>query len=96
MAKKAASSTAGATGRIAQVTGAVVDVAFDGPLPEILNALETDNGGNRLHLVRMAYQRRHQFPAADVPQLRREIGALLLMIPRTGNEEFSIGAECNH
>jgi F-type H+-transporting ATPase subunit beta len=49
MAKKAA-STAGATGRIAQVTGAVVDVAFDGALPEILNALETDNNGNRLVL----------------------------------------------
>ena len=37
-----------AVGRITQVTGAVVDVAFDGGLPEILNALETDNGGNRL------------------------------------------------
>jgi F-type H+-transporting ATPase subunit beta len=30
--------------------GAVVDVQFDGPLPEILNALETDNNGNRLVL----------------------------------------------
>jgi hypothetical protein len=40
----------GATGRITQVTGAVVDVTFDGPLPEILNALECDNGGNRLVL----------------------------------------------
>ena len=39
-----------AVGRITQVTGAVVDVAFDGGLPEILNALETDNGGNRLVL----------------------------------------------
>jgi F-type H+/Na+-transporting ATPase subunit beta len=39
-----------ATGRITQVTGAVVDVAFDGGLPEILNALETTNGGNRLVL----------------------------------------------
>ena len=39
-----------ATGRITQVTGAVVDVAFDGELPEILNALETMNGDNRLVL----------------------------------------------
>ena len=39
-----------AVGRITQVTGAVVDVAFDGGLPEILNALETENGGNRLVL----------------------------------------------
>ena len=30
--------------------GAVVDVQFDGHLPEILNALETDNHGNRLVL----------------------------------------------
>jgi F-type H+-transporting ATPase subunit beta len=52
MAKKATSSSsmAGATGRIAQVTGAVVDVAFDGELPQILNALETMNGDNRLVL----------------------------------------------
>jgi F-type H+-transporting ATPase subunit beta len=39
-----------AEGRIAQVIGAVVDVQFDGHLPEILNALETDNQGNRLVL----------------------------------------------
>ncbi|MEN5082078.1 F0F1 ATP synthase subunit beta [Bosea sp. TWI1241] len=38
------------TGRVAQVIGAVVDVQFDGELPEILNALETDNLGNRLVL----------------------------------------------
>src|SRR5437660_2638285 len=37
-------------GRIAQVIGAVVDVKFDGHLPAILNALETDNHGNRLVL----------------------------------------------
>ena len=37
-------------GTITQVTGAVVDVHFDGDLPNILNALETDNGGNRLVL----------------------------------------------
>ncbi|GHB25212.1 ATP synthase subunit beta [Pseudovibrio japonicus] len=37
-------------GRITQVIGAVVDVHFPGELPAILNALETDNGGNRLVL----------------------------------------------
>ena len=38
------------TGRITQVIGAVVDVKFDGELPEILNALETQNQGHRLVL----------------------------------------------
>ena len=38
------------TGRITQVIGAVVDVQFDGHLPAILNALETNNQGNRLVL----------------------------------------------
>ncbi|MBM3578071.1 MAG: F0F1 ATP synthase subunit beta [Alphaproteobacteria bacterium] len=38
------------TGRITQVIGAVVDVQFDGHLPQILNALETTNQGNRLVL----------------------------------------------
>src|SRR3982751_3185678 len=37
-------------GRVSQVIGAVVDVAFEGDLPPILSALETDNGGNRLVL----------------------------------------------
>ncbi|MGV2979656.1 F0F1 ATP synthase subunit beta [Camelimonas sp. ID_303_24] len=37
-------------GRITQVIGAIVDVQFDGHLPEILNALETSNQGNRLVL----------------------------------------------
>ncbi len=37
-------------GRISQVIGAVVDVEFDEHLPGILNALETDNNGNRLVL----------------------------------------------
>ena len=37
-------------GKITQVIGAVVDVQFDGDLPAILNALETDNNGNRLVL----------------------------------------------
>jgi F-type H+-transporting ATPase subunit beta len=48
-AKKAASPT-GAKGTITQVIGAVVDVAFGDFLPPILNALETDNLGNRLIL----------------------------------------------
>ncbi len=38
------------TGRITQVIGAVVDVKFEGHLPQILNALETSNNGNRLVL----------------------------------------------
>jgi F-type H+/Na+-transporting ATPase subunit beta len=38
------------TGRIAQVIGAVVDVRFEDHLPEILNALETTNNGQRLVL----------------------------------------------
>jgi len=38
------------TGHITQVIGAVVDVQFDGNLPEILNALETENQGERLVL----------------------------------------------
>ena len=37
-------------GKIQQVTGAVIDVHFEGQLPEILNALETTNHGNRLVL----------------------------------------------
>ncbi len=37
-------------GHISQVIGAVVDVHFEGDLPEILNALETDNHGVRLVL----------------------------------------------
>ncbi|WP_416356368.1 F0F1 ATP synthase subunit beta [Aureimonas phyllosphaerae] len=40
----------GRRGRVSQVIGAVVDVQFDDHLPEILNALETDNNGNRLVL----------------------------------------------
>ncbi len=39
-----------AIGKITQVIGAVVDVHFDGHMPEILNALETTNRGNRLVL----------------------------------------------
>ena len=38
------------TGKITQVTGAVVDVQFDGDLPPILNALHTDNHGSTLVL----------------------------------------------
>jgi len=34
-------------GTITQVIGAVVDVKFDGDLPEILSALECKNGDNR-------------------------------------------------
>jgi F-type H+-transporting ATPase subunit beta len=45
-----APATTNNVGRIAQVIGAVVDVSFDGNLPEILSALETNNNGNRLVL----------------------------------------------
>src|ERR1043166_7386806 len=38
------------TGHISQVIGAVVDVHFEGDLPPILNALETENQGKRLVL----------------------------------------------
>jgi F-type H+/Na+-transporting ATPase subunit beta len=37
-------------GRITQVLGAVIDVQFDGELPEILNALEVENKSQRLVL----------------------------------------------
>ena len=43
-------NVAGATGRISQVIGAVVDVTFEGQLPSILSALETSNNGQRLVL----------------------------------------------
>ena len=47
-AKKTAAT--GSVGYIRQVTGAVIDVQFENHLPNILNALETDNNGNRLVL----------------------------------------------
>jgi F-type H+-transporting ATPase subunit beta len=37
-------------GRITQIIGAVIDVTFDGDLPEIYTALEVDNEGNKLVL----------------------------------------------
>ncbi len=39
-----------ATGKVTQIIGAVVDVHFEDKLPEILNALETDNNGKKLVL----------------------------------------------
>ncbi len=45
MAKSKASS-----GKITQIIGAVVDVRFEGELPEILNSLHTDNNGVNLVL----------------------------------------------
>jgi F-type H+/Na+-transporting ATPase subunit beta len=50
MAKTPAKSADAPRGRVSQVLGAVVDEQFDGQLPEILNALETDLRGNRLVL----------------------------------------------
>ena len=48
--KKGSVMSTSATGKVSQVIGAVVDVEFEGELPAILNALETDNNGNRLVL----------------------------------------------
>ncbi|KAA2312384.1 F0F1 ATP synthase subunit beta [Pseudooceanicola sediminis] len=41
---------ANAKGKVTQVIGAVVDVQFEDSLPAILNALTTDNNGNKLVL----------------------------------------------
>jgi F-type H+-transporting ATPase subunit beta len=52
-AKKAATPKPAANtgaGKSSQVIGAVVDVTFEGELPAILTALETDNNGSRLVL----------------------------------------------
>jgi F-type H+-transporting ATPase subunit beta len=38
------------TGKITQIIGAVIDVTFDGDLPEIYTALEVKNDGNKLVL----------------------------------------------
>ena len=42
--------TTNSVGRITQVLGAVVDVKFDGPLPNILNALHCETQSGRLVL----------------------------------------------
>ncbi len=42
--------TTNTAGKVTQIIGAVVDVQFDGHLPEILNALETKNNNQRLVL----------------------------------------------
>ncbi len=48
--KRAAKAASRAIGRVRQVMSAVVDVQFNDRLPAILNALETENHGNRLIL----------------------------------------------
>jgi F-type H+/Na+-transporting ATPase subunit beta len=45
-----AAAAAKPSGKVRQVMGAVVDVQFDSHLPQILNALEMENRGNRLVL----------------------------------------------
>ena len=37
-------------GKITQIIGAVIDVSFEGDLPEIYTALQVDNQGNKLIL----------------------------------------------
>jgi hypothetical protein len=49
-----------ATGKITQVIGAVVDVQFDGHLPEILNALETRTTASACPRGRAAPRRKHR------------------------------------
>ncbi|CDX45238.1 ATP synthase subunit beta, membrane-bound, F1 sector [Mesorhizobium sp. SOD10] len=49
-AASVAAKRVGAAGKVRQVIGAVVDVQFEDHLPAILNALETNNVGNRLVL----------------------------------------------
>ena len=49
-AKTAAPTQGNLVGQVAQVIGAVVDVSFEGELPPILAALETENNGQRLVL----------------------------------------------
>jgi F-type H+-transporting ATPase subunit beta len=45
------------TGHVTQVIGAVVDVKFDGHLPKILNALETDGALHRDGCFRRSHPR---------------------------------------
>ncbi|CAM9193167.1 unnamed protein product, partial [Chrysoparadoxa australica] len=47
----ASSAAAAEIGRVTQVIGAVVDVQFDGPLPQIMNALEVNVGKGEPRLV---------------------------------------------
>ena len=49
-AKSKTKTQSAPTGKISQVIGAVVDVTFEGELPAILSALETENNGSRLVL----------------------------------------------
>src|SRR4029079_4665854 len=62
----AAAQTSNLVGRVAQVIGAVVDVAFEGDLPPILSALETDNHGNRLVLEVAQHLGENVAPAIDM------------------------------
>ena len=38
-------------GKVTQVIGPVVDIQFEGDLPNILDGLEIDNSGERLSLI---------------------------------------------
>ena len=51
------------TGRLAQLTGAALDVQFDSQLPALLNARETNNHDNRLVLEAAQHLREVRTPA---------------------------------
>ena len=56
-------------GRIAQVTGAVVDVEFEGGLPDILNALETKNGDQKLSRGELSSALKHIVDDEDLDRM---------------------------
>ena len=60
-------------GKIIQVIGAVVDVQFDGDLPEILTALEVDNSGK----VHFCIDIRYLFTSSSITKISLSVGAVM-------------------